>query len=73
GRPVLPTQPSSMCRESASAALVKDQGALRITVRDAPPGNPPRKSCPSKSGPPSVSFGAPEEDRMSVALEEGLP
>ncbi|KAL0192149.1 hypothetical protein M9458_010445, partial [Cirrhinus mrigala] len=76
-----------MCRESASAALVKDQGALRITVRDAPPGNPPRKSCPSKRGPvellkhdthssrgePSVSFGAPEEDRMSVALEEGLP
>ncbi|KAL0190141.1 hypothetical protein M9458_012839, partial [Cirrhinus mrigala] len=88
GRPVLPTQPSSTCRESASAALVKDWGDLRITVRDAPAGKPPRKSCPSKRGPielpkhdtrssrgeHSVSFGAPEEDRMSIAAsEEGLP
>ncbi|KAL0152919.1 hypothetical protein M9458_051748 [Cirrhinus mrigala] len=58
-----------------------------LTVRNAPLGQPPRKSEPSTRGPvelpndgagsfrgePNVSFGAPEEDRMSIAAsEEGL-
>ncbi|KAL0146524.1 hypothetical protein M9458_058155, partial [Cirrhinus mrigala] len=69
-------------------ALVKDQGSLRITVCDVPPAKPPQKSCTAKYAPvellkqdarlshgePSVSFGTPEEDIMSIAAsEEDLP
>ncbi|KAL0155801.1 hypothetical protein M9458_050064, partial [Cirrhinus mrigala] len=48
---------------SSSAALVKSKGDLRITVRNAPL-NPPLV------GAGSVSFGAPEEDRMSIAASK---
>ncbi|KAL0185468.1 hypothetical protein M9458_021165, partial [Cirrhinus mrigala] len=79
--PLSVTQPSSAGSKSSSAALVKSKGDLRITVRNAPSGQPPRKSEPSARGPVKlpdkgagpVSFGAPEEDRMSIAAsEEGL-
>ncbi len=57
-------------------------GDLRITVRASPPGTSPRTSYSSRSerpvrlpgdfagpshGAPSISFGAPPEDRMSIA------
>ncbi len=57
-------------------------GDLRITVRASPPGTPPRTSYSSRSehpfrfpgdfagpshGAPSISFGAPSVDRMSIA------
>ncbi|KAL0158577.1 hypothetical protein M9458_046653, partial [Cirrhinus mrigala] len=85
--PLASTQPSSAGHKSSSAALVRSKGDLRITVRNAPSGQPPRMSEPSAHGPvelpkdgagssrgePTVSFGAPEEDRMSIAAsEEGL-
>ncbi|KAL0195456.1 hypothetical protein M9458_009028, partial [Cirrhinus mrigala] len=64
--PLSVTQPSSAGSKSSSAALVKSKGDLRITVRNALL-NPPLV------GAGSVSFGAPEEDRMSIAAsEEGL-
>ncbi len=55
---------------------------LRVTVRASPPGTPPRTSYSSRSehpvrfpgdfaglshGAPSISFGAPSVDRMSIA------
>ncbi|KAI2653569.1 Ribosomal protein S12 methylthiotransferase RimO [Labeo rohita] len=82
------TQPSSMGHKSSSAAPVKRKGDLRITVWNDPSGQPPRKSdastrspvelpkdgAGSSCGEPSVSFGAPEEDRTSIAAsKEGLP
>ncbi|KAI2644999.1 hypothetical protein H4Q32_023944 [Labeo rohita] len=88
GRPVISAKPSLTRSESASAALVRNQGDLRITVRDVPLGKPPRKSRHSKrvpvelpkqdtrssQGEPSVSFGALENDRMSIAAsEEDVP
>ncbi len=57
-------------------------GDLRVTVRASPPGTPPRTSYSSRSehpvrfpgdfaglshGVPSISFGAPSVDRMSIA------
>ncbi len=57
-------------------------GDLRVTVRASPPGTPPRTSYSSRSehpvrfpgdfaglshGAPSISFGAPSVDRMSIA------
>ncbi|KAL0194518.1 hypothetical protein M9458_008090 [Cirrhinus mrigala] len=88
GRPVISAGPSSTRSQSASAALVREQGDLRVTIRDVPPGKAPRKSRSSRRGPvewpkhdtrlsqsgPSVSFGAPEEDMMSItASEEDVP
>ncbi len=60
-------------------------GDLRITVSALPSGNqPPRNTCtpqpvelpgerggPSQRCAPSVSFGAPPDDRMSIAASEG--
>ncbi len=57
-------------------------GDLRVTERASPPGTPPRTSYSSRSehpvrfpgdfaglshGAPSISFGAPSVDRMSIA------
>ncbi|KAL0147132.1 hypothetical protein M9458_057656 [Cirrhinus mrigala] len=84
GRPVITASPSSTHSQNASAALVREQGDLRVTVCDVPPGKAPRKSRSSKRGPvelpkhdtrpsrygPSVSFGAPEEDMMSIVASE---
>ncbi len=63
-------------------------GDLRVTVRVSPPGTPPRTSYSSRSehpvrflgdfaglshGVPSISFGAPSVDRMSIAASgDGL-
>ncbi len=74
----------SASRGSPAGAL----GDLRVTVRASPPGTPPRTSYSSRSehpvrfpgdfaglshGAPSISFGAPSIDRMSIAaLGEGL-
>ncbi|KAL1270897.1 hypothetical protein QQF64_029913 [Cirrhinus molitorella] len=85
-RPSSSTPSSSAGRPGSSAALVRGEGDLRVTVPNVPSGQPPRKSGPSKRGPvelpklstrppagPSVTFGAPEDDKMSVtASEEGL-
>ncbi len=69
---------SGSSRESPADAL----GDLRVTVRASPPGTPPRTSYSSRSehpvrflgdfaglshGAPSISFGAPSLDRMSIA------
>ncbi len=71
-------------RGSPAGAL----GDLRVTVRASPPGTPPRTSYSSRSenpvrfpgdfaglshGVPSISFGAPSVDRMSIAASgDGL-
>ncbi len=67
-------------RGSPASAL----GDLRVTVRASPPGMPPRTSFSSCSehpvrfpgdfaglshGAPSISFGAPSVDRMSIIVE----
>ncbi len=72
----------SASRGSPASAL----GDLRVTVKASPPGTPPRTSYSSRSehpvrfpgdfaglshGAPSISFGAPSVDRMSIALVEG--
>ncbi len=69
---------SSSSRGSPADAL----GDLRVTVRASPPGTPPRTSYSSRSehpvrfpgdfaglshGAPSISFGVPSVDRMSIA------
>ncbi len=69
---------SGSSRGSPADAL----GDLRVTVRASPPGTPPRTSYSSRSehpvrfpshfaglshGAPSISFGAPSVDRMSIA------
>ncbi len=69
---------SGSSRGSSADAL----GDLRVTVRASPPGTPPRTSDSSRSehpvrfpgdfaglshGAPSISFGAPSVDRMSIA------
>ncbi len=68
---------SGSSREPPAGAL----GDLRVTVRASPPGTPPRTSYSSRSkhrvwftgdfagsshGAPSISFGAPSVDRMSI-------
>ncbi len=72
---------SGSSRGSPADAL----GDLRVTVRASPPGTPPRTSYSSCSehpvrfpgdftglshGAPSISFGAPSVDRMSIAASE---
>ncbi len=75
---------SGSSRGSPADAL----GDLRVTVRASPPGTPPRTSYSSRSehpvrfpgdfaglshGAPSISFGAPSADRMSIAASgDGL-
>ncbi len=75
---------SGSSRGSPADAL----GDLRVTVRTSPPGTPPRTSYSSRSehpvwlpgdfaglshGAPSISFGAPSVDRMSIAASgDGL-
>ncbi len=75
---------SGSSRGSPADAL----GDLRDTVRASPPGTPPRTSYSSRSehpvwfpgdfaglshGAPSISFGAPSVDRMSIAASgDGL-
>ncbi len=75
---------SGSSRGSPADAL----GDLRVTVRASPPGTPPRTSYSSCSehpvrfpgdfaglshGAPSISFGAPSADRMSIAASgDGL-
>ncbi len=76
---------SGSSREPPAGAL----GDLRVTVRASPPGTPPRTSYSSRSGEqpvwfpgdftgpfhgaPSISFGAPSVDRMSItALGDGF-
>ncbi len=69
---------SGSSRGSPADAL----GDLRVTVRASPPGTPPRTSYSSRSehpvrfpgdfaglshGAPSISFGAPSVDKMSIA------
>ncbi len=69
---------SGSSRGSPADAL----GDLRVTVRASPPGTPPRTSYSSRSehpvrfpgdfaglshGAPSISFGAPSVDRMTIA------
>ncbi len=69
---------SGLSRGSPADAL----GDLRVTVRASPPGTPPRTSYSSRSehpvwfpgdfaglshGAPSILFGAPSVDRMSIA------
>ncbi len=69
---------SGSSRGSPADAL----GDLRVTVRASPPGTPPRTSYSSRNehpvrfpgdfaglshGAPSISFGAPSVDRMSIA------
>ncbi len=73
---------SGSSRGSPADAL----GDLRVTVRASPPGTPPRTSYSSRSehpvrfpgdfaglshGAPSISFGAPSADRMSIAAPLG--
>ncbi len=74
----------SSSRGSPAGAL----GDLRVTVRASPPGTPPQTSYSSRSehpvrfpgdfaglshGAPSISFGAPSVDRMSIAASgDGL-
>ncbi len=68
---------SGSSREPPAGAL----GDLRVTVRASPPGTSPRTSYSSRSerpvrfpgdfadpshGAPSISYGAPSEDRMSI-------
>ncbi len=71
---------SGSSREPPAGAL----GDLRVTVRAYPPGTSPRTSYSSRiqlpgdsagpsQGSPRISFGAPSEDRMSIAASgEGL-
>ncbi|KAL0163578.1 hypothetical protein M9458_039331, partial [Cirrhinus mrigala] len=74
--------PSS--RKGFTAATARRLGDLQVTVQNVPPGKTPRASAPprgpvvmpkqtappSKSG-PSVSFGAPPEEEMSISASEG--
>ncbi|KAL0152709.1 hypothetical protein M9458_052432 [Cirrhinus mrigala] len=84
--PSVPSRPGASGSTSSAATLVRKKCNLSVTVRNAPTGQAPRKSDSSRRpvellkdgagssrGKPCVSFGAPEEDRMSiVASEEGL-
>ncbi|KAL0152613.1 hypothetical protein M9458_052336 [Cirrhinus mrigala] len=75
--PSVPPRCSSSGSKCSAATLVRKKGNLAITVRNAPTGQPPGRSNSSRGpvprGEPSVYFGAPEEDRMSIAAsEEGL-
>ncbi len=75
---------SGLSKEPPAGTL----GDLRVTVRASPPGTSPQTSYSSRSqrpirfpgdlaglshGAPSISFGAPPEDRMSIAASgDGL-
>ncbi|KAL0183722.1 hypothetical protein M9458_019418, partial [Cirrhinus mrigala] len=73
--------PSS--RKGFTAASARRLGDLQVTVQNVPPGKTPRASAPprgpvvmpkqtappSKSG-PSISFGAPPEEEMSISASE---
>ncbi|KAL0149110.1 hypothetical protein M9458_055542, partial [Cirrhinus mrigala] len=75
---------SSSSRKGFTAATARRLGDLQVTVQNVPPGKTPRASAPprgpvvmpkqtappSKSG-PSVSFGAPPEEEMSISASEG--
>ncbi|KAL0147753.1 hypothetical protein M9458_056929, partial [Cirrhinus mrigala] len=75
---------SSSSRKGFTAATARRLGDLQVTVQNVPPGKtlrasaPPRgpvvmpkqTAPPSKSG-PSVSFGAPPEEEMSISASEG--
>ena len=75
---------SSSSRKRATSA--GGQGDLRVTVWASPTSQPPRTTPPSHTpqpvefpdefaGPsqaPDISFGAREEDRMSIAASQGL-
>ncbi|KAI2646588.1 Transposon Ty3-G Gag-Pol polyprotein [Labeo rohita] len=78
--------PSSSSRRSSSSRKgeARRLGDLQVTVQNVPPGKTPRASAPprgpvvmpkqtappSTSG-PSVSFGAPLEEEMSISASEG--
>ncbi len=83
--------------DSSRGSPADTLGDLRVTVRASPPSTPPRTSYSSRSehpvrfpgdfaglshGAPSISFGAPSVDRLSIAAsgdgftsseDEGLP
>ncbi|KAL0150943.1 hypothetical protein M9458_053755, partial [Cirrhinus mrigala] len=75
---------SSSSRKGFTPATARRLGDLQVTVQNVPPGKTPRASAPPhspvvmpkktapppKSG-PSVSFGAPQEDKMSISASEG--
>ncbi|KAL0150897.1 hypothetical protein M9458_053816, partial [Cirrhinus mrigala] len=75
---------SSARQKGFSAATARRLGDLQVTVQNVPPGKTPRASAPPR-GPvvmpkqtappsttgPSVSFGAPLEERMSISASEG--
>ncbi|KAL0152047.1 hypothetical protein M9458_052651, partial [Cirrhinus mrigala] len=75
---------SSASRKGFTAATARRLGDLQVTVQNVPLGKTPRASAPprgpvvmpkqtappSKSG-PSVSFGAPPEEEMSISASEG--
>ncbi|KAI2665879.1 Transposon Ty3-G Gag-Pol polyprotein [Labeo rohita] len=75
---------SSSSRKGFTAATARRLGDLQVMVQNVPPGKTPRASAPprgpvvmpkqtappSKSG-PSVSFGAPPEEEMSISASEG--
>ncbi|KAL0147994.1 hypothetical protein M9458_056721, partial [Cirrhinus mrigala] len=82
--PSAPSRPGTSGSMSLAATLVRKKGNLTVIVRNAPTGQPPRRSDSSRRsvempresagssrGKPSVSLGAPEEDRMSIAASEG--
>ncbi|KAL0163759.1 hypothetical protein M9458_039512, partial [Cirrhinus mrigala] len=75
---------SSSSRKGFTAAMARRLGDLQVTVQNVLPGKTPRACAPprgpvvmpkqtappSKSG-PSVSFGAPPEEEMSISASEG--
>ncbi|KAL0152531.1 hypothetical protein M9458_052254 [Cirrhinus mrigala] len=82
--PSLSSRGSSSSCKGFTAATARRLGDLQVTVQNVPPGKtlrasaPPRgpvvmpkqTAPPSKSG-PSVSFGAPLEEEMSISASEG--
>ncbi|KAL0195046.1 hypothetical protein M9458_008618, partial [Cirrhinus mrigala] len=81
--PSAPSRPGLLGSTSSAATLVRKKGNLTITVRNALTGQAPRKSdlsrrpadfpeesTSSSRGEPCISFGAPEEDRMSIVASE---
>ncbi|KAL0177095.1 hypothetical protein M9458_025989, partial [Cirrhinus mrigala] len=70
-------------RKGFTAATPRRLGDLQVTVQNVPPGKTPRASAPPR-GPvvmpkqtappsksrPSVSFGAPPEEEMSISASE---
>ncbi|KAL0152541.1 hypothetical protein M9458_052264, partial [Cirrhinus mrigala] len=82
--PLLSSCGSSSSRKGFTAATARHLGDLQVTGQNVPPSKTPRASAPPrspvvmpkqtapppKSG-PSVSFGAPLEDKMSISASEG--